>query len=89
MTRDRLYRLAVCLHLRRPETPDMKRFLVKPEDVPKGQTAYKADFCKHCDRLIILRTGEWVHRDGKIVRCAGRETVAEPTREHYIKEAGR
>jgi hypothetical protein len=87
--RDRLYRLAVCLHLRRPKILDMRWALIKPEDVPKGQTACEADFCKNCDRLIILRTGEWVHGDGKVVHCAERETVAEPTREHYITEAGR
>ena len=126
MTRDRLYRLAVCLHLRRPLPPEVMRlraamemretgvtmyrqrmirenpdakppeieamvraWQLRPEEVPKGFTAYEADCCKHCTRLIILCTGEWVHRDGKITRCAGRQAVAEPIEEHYITEAGR
>ncbi len=67
----------------------VRAWQLRPEEVPRGFTAYEADCCKHCDRLIILRTGEWVHRDGKIVHCAGRQTVAEPMGEHYITEAGR
>jgi hypothetical protein len=59
------------------------------EELPKGFTRYKADCCQNCERLIILLAGEWVHRDGKVVHCAGRSTVAEPIEDHEIAEAGR
>jgi hypothetical protein len=89
VTRDHLRRLAVCLHLRRPETPDMKRFRFKPEEVPKGFTAYDADCCKYCTRLIIWYGAGWVHRAGKVVHCAGHQTAAEPLQERDMTEAGR
>lgn len=81
------------------ENPDAKPHEIKAmvrawqmrddEEVPKGFTRYKDGCCKHCTRLIFLRTGEWVHCTGQVARCAGRETVAEPIEDHYITEAGR
>ena len=70
----------------------VRAWQMRPEEVPKGFTAYPCGECKHCGHAISLRRTGWTHvfrPGGNGVTCEGGQTVAEPIQEHYISEAGR